>query len=163
MSGAQRFSAETTPADGGGGTFLALKGCIDEYAELPGLLARVEAPLVIDLTYVEFINSEGVRDWANLLRAALRMGPVTLRGCSEPMVQLFNMATIAVDGATVESFQAPYSCASCGFDTYVLLDVARDLDSGADSSLPERPCAECNGTMRFAEIPARYLAFLEPV
>jgi len=161
MSAAQRFSAQMAPAEDGG-TCLTLEGCIDEYAELPALLARVEPPLVVDLSRVEFINSEGVRDWANLLRAALRLGPVVLRGCSEPMVHLFNMATIAVDGASIESFQAPYSCSACGFDTYELLDVAQDLDSGAGSSPPDRPCAECSGTMVFAELPGRYLAFLEP-
>ncbi len=161
MSTEPRFSFEIAP-DGASGTCLALRGCIDEYAQLPALLASVEPPLTVDLTEVEFINSEGVRDWANLLRAALRLGPVRLRGCSEPMVHLFNMVTITVDGATIESFHAPYSCGSCGRDAYVLLDVARDLSEGAKSTPPERPCAECSGSMRFAELPERYLAFLDP-
>jgi anti-anti-sigma regulatory factor len=161
MSDGQRFSFEVAPGEAGG-TCLVLHGCIDEYAELPALLARIEPPLTVDLSGVEFINSEGVRDWANLLRAALRLGPVTLRGCSEPMVHLFNMVTITVDGTTIESFQAPYSCASCGREASVTLDVARDLADGPDSTPPDRPCAECSGSMRFAELPGRYLAFLEP-
>jgi len=161
MTAAERFSADVSPLEAGG-TCLVLTGCLDEYAQLPSLLSRVEPPLTVDLSAVEFINSEGVRDWANLLRAALRLGQVTLRGCSGPMVHLFNMVTIAVDGATVESFQAPYTCSTCGRDAYVLLDVARDLEDGADSTPPERPCAECSGAMSFAELPQRYLAFLDP-
>lgn len=161
MSGTPRFAADATPVETGG-TCLVLRGCIDEYAELPALLTRVEPPLTVDLADVEFINSEGVRDWTNLLRAALRLGTVRLRACSAPMVHLFNMVTITVDGATIESFQAPYVCDACGHETYVLLDVARDLADGADSTPPERPCAECSGSMRFAELPQRYLAFLEP-
>ena len=147
--------------DDRGGARITLTGIIDEFAELLPLVDRVEPPTTVDLGGVEFINSVGVRQWTGFLRALLARGPVTLRNCSEPMVLLFNMATVAVEGAVVESLQAPYACTHCSADEQVELVVARDLADGAASTAPEFPCKSCDGLLRFAGLPQRYLAFLE--
>jgi len=159
-----RFASrlEVTIANGGDGTTMVLRGIIDEFASLGAHVGELSPPLTVDLSAIDFINSEGVREWAGFLRAALDCGRVILRGCSEPMVLLFNMATVAVDGAEVESLQAPYACTDCSVDAMVKLTVARDLAQGSDSRPPTFPCTQCSGSLRFAGLPRRYLAFLEP-
>ncbi len=158
-----RFASrlEVTINNNGDGTMMMLRGTIDEFANLTERVGEMSAPLTIDLTAINFINSEGVREWAAFLRAALSSGRVTLRGCSEPMVLLFNMATVAVDGAEVESLQAPYACTQCSADEMIELVVDRDLAAGVNSSPPSFPCKKCSGSLRFAGLPRRYLAFLE--
>ncbi len=153
--------AVTLDSDDHGGSRIALSGVIDEFAELMPLVERTASPVTVDLGGVEFINSVGVRQWTGFLRALLARGPVTLRNCSEPMVLLFNMATVTVDGAVVESLQAPYACTHCSADEQIELVVARDLTEGASSTTPEFPCKSCSGSLRFAGLPRRYLAFLE--
>ena len=143
------------------GTTMVLRGIIDEFAALAARVSELSAPLTVDLSTIDFINSEGVREWAAFLRASLAAGRVVLRGCSEPMVLLFNMATVAVDGAEVESLQAPYACTKCSADEMIELAIARDLADGIDSKPPEFPCKQCPGSLRFAGLPRRYLAFLE--
>jgi hypothetical protein len=75
------------------------------------------------------------------------------------MVALFNMVTDAVGGATVESIQSCYVCATCGREHVIELDVAREL--APEHMMPDRPCPSCGGTMSFDGLADRYLAFLD--
>jgi anti-anti-sigma regulatory factor len=140
---------------------LRFAGEIDESSKFGDLAGQVTPPVVIDLGEVTFINSIGVRDWVRFLRTLTARGPVRLRRCSEAMVLQFNMVTEASALTEIESFQAPYVCAACGAEEPVELTVARHLPEGRGSRLPEFPCSECGGALRFGEVPERYLLFLE--
>ena len=145
-------------------TEVALRGSIDERFDLVQWGQDLASPLVIDLGGVELINSAGMSQWVHFLSEAVARGPVVLQRCSEPMVTLFSMVTDAVAGATVESLQAHYECDRCGREEVIELVVARDLAGrtpDGNAVMPERPCPRCDGLLRFAGHPERYLAFLK--
>jgi hypothetical protein len=157
----ESLSIERT-TDDTGRVVLALSGFLGGDSDLCAVGAGLGAPLTVDLGGIQLINSEGVRDWVKFLRGALGRGPVILRSCSEPMVTLFNMATVAVSGTTIESVLCPYECGGCEMEEMRLLSVEGDLANGGVSTLPAFPCATCGGSLAFAGIADRYFAFLEP-
>jgi anti-anti-sigma regulatory factor/DNA-directed RNA polymerase subunit RPC12/RpoP len=151
-----RLQIETTRAESG--LVLVLSGKIDEGSGLAELAGSIAEPVTVDLQRVEFINSMGARDWVRLMRALNeRSIPITLRRCSEVMVYQMNMIVEARSGAKVESIYAPYECAKCGFETYVLLDATPRLRR----EQPTHECEECGAAMSFADLPASYFLFLE--
>ena len=141
------------------GTRLTLSGSIDERAKLEPF-ADSPPPLTVDLAGVVFVNSVGLREWIHFLRAARSRGPVTLTRCSDRMVMQLNMVADAVEGATVESFLAPYGCDACDHEETVELNVRQDFPLGRRSAIPARACSRCGQPMKLAESPSRYLLFL---
>jgi anti-anti-sigma regulatory factor len=136
----------------------SLRGSLDERFDLLAWGRAHPNATIIDLSGVQFINSEGVGQWIRFLREAVRRGPIVLRRASEPMVSLFNMVTDAVDGAVVESIQTSYSCPRCNTEHLVDLEVTRDLAD--DRVMPERPCPTCGGSTSFDGLADRFLSFL---
>ena len=141
------------------GTLITVTGTLDETANMERY-ATSKPPIVVDLGGVQFVSSLGVREWVRFLRGASKTAPVRLRRCPEPMVLQFNMVTATVEGAEVESFQAPYLCDKCGREESIVLDVRKDFPAGRRSTPPDRVCAECGARSTFAEMPERYLLFL---
>jgi eukaryotic-like serine/threonine-protein kinase len=136
-----------------------ISGMLDESTDLSPL-AAVKGKIVVDLSKVLLVNSLGLRTWIQFLRAARGKAQVILRGCSEPVVGLLNMVTNAAEGATVESFYAPFECESCGDERSVLIDVQRDLGQGDQPEFPPLPCPKCGGKCKLTDSPERYLLFL---
>jgi anti-anti-sigma regulatory factor len=141
-----------------------IDGQIDERAQLVPLAEQVTERVVIDLERVSFINSVGVREWIRFLRAlADKHVGVTLRRCSEAMVNQLNMIVDTSQGAVIESFFAPYACAGCGRETSILLEMSAHRVELARLEAPEHPCPGCNGRMQLGELPQRYLLFVSRV
>jgi anti-anti-sigma regulatory factor len=155
-----RLQIEYTSA--GSETRVVMRGQIDERTQLVTFADRLADHAVMDLEAVSFINSVGVREWIRFMRNLAQRGVrVTLRRCSEAMIQQMNMIVEVQTGADVESFFAPYECESCGCEASMCLHVNENLAALRSGKAPTMACPECTGTMEFNEIPERYLLFLE--
>jgi hypothetical protein len=141
---------------------VVLSGKLDESAPIA---ARAEAwaatELTLDTSGIHFINSIGVREWMRLLRGLSRAGAhVHLERCAAVIIEQINMIVEALGTAQVESFHAPYVCTVCGFEAYMLLDVARDGAAMRRMEAPPQVCPECKKPMELFEIPEKFFTFL---
>jgi anti-anti-sigma regulatory factor len=141
---------------------LVLAGRIDERAHIGDLDAGItEGVLAIDLAGVTYINSLGVRDWVNFLRAlAKRDVQLTLENCAEVMVLQMNMIVDARGTATVTSFYAPFACDACGWEGAKLVTTDEVQPTVAIGRSPETECPDCGQQARFADFVDRYFLFL---
>ena len=152
-----RAAVSSTPA----GDLLTVGGDIDDNTSLTPFVAQLKRTPIIDLGDVVFINSVGVREWITLLSELSQRGlKVTLRNVSEPMVRQMTMVIEARGDAAVESFYAPYTCASCGDERPLLLQVEANKAALEELKPPRLPCPSCGGEAEFDEFPNRYLSFL---
>jgi len=139
-----------------------MSGQIDEKADLVALAEKLTGEVVIDLERVSFVNSMGVRRWTEMLAVLqARAVAVTLARCSEAMLTQMNI-NVAVKGfSRVESFFAPYYCQACERSLTVCIEVRPNLQSLRRLQMPELRCDHCGEAAQFAELPARYLLFLD--
>ena len=141
----------------------ALEGQLDETSNLAELAKRIEDRAIIDLERLSFINSLGVREWCRLLRALhKRRVVVRLTRCSEAIIQQINMIVEAKGHAEVESFFAPFGCATCDLEGSLCIEVEPNLAMLQNMQVPKVKCPDCRDiTMEFRAIPEMYLLFLQ--
>ena len=142
---------------------VALEGVLDEQSNLSSLASALPATgASLDLAGVKRINSIGIREWREFLRAVAGR-PITLLRCPPVFVDQLN--TIANFGghAEVSSVLAPFECLRCGEQQLVLLEVfAGDLDPL--ERMPEAPrCPSCQEAMQLDGEPTGYFRFLKLV
>lgn len=146
----------------GGEHRVLIRGQLDEKAHLVPIADEVGQRVTIDLEHVSFVNSLGLRAWIRLLLALSdRDTEVTFTRCSEAMVHQMNMVVAAKAGAQVDSFFVPYDCPTCGHGASMCLEVADHREALRAMQLPSQACPECDAAMECAELPERYLLFLE--
>jgi anti-anti-sigma regulatory factor len=144
------------------GYTLALSGRIDERAGLVVLAERISNRVVVDLDGVSLINSMGLREWINFLRALEdKKVAVVLRRLSDAMLTQLNLIEEAARGVEVESFSAPYLCEGCDREQSVCVDVAEQKDVLRRGQAPASvPCPSCAGDMVYDGIPEQDFLFL---
>ncbi len=146
-------------ADEGDLTHVELRGEVNENVDLEELLPYLGARVRFDLQGIVRINSSGVREWVELMRAIGREREVVFVRCSSPVVGQLNAVYNFRGHARVESFWAPYLCEQCQRDDHRLLTVACDFVAGRP--VRENPlCNQCGGPMVLDDLPERYFAFL---
>lgn len=98
------------------------------------------------------INSLGVSAWIRFMNALSQLGvPVSVR-MSVAMASQASMISNFVEGATIESFAAPYVCTAC--------EHAEEAMFGLRDEVPvSKPCPKCNQTMEFDDEIESYLSF----
>jgi hypothetical protein len=136
-----------------------LRGEVNENADFSALQQICKGEVVLLLDGVSRINSCGVREWVNFVRA-LDVVSLTFARCSPPVVSQLNAIYNFRGRARVQSFLAPYVCEACHVDEVVLLDVAEHFPDRARPRVPACRCPRCDGPMTFDELPERYFAFL---
>ncbi len=141
------------------GSRVTISGVLDESVSLAALAAKTVAPVVIDLADVRVIDSIGVREWVDFLRALPR--PVVLERCSEALVYQFGMIKETLQDARVASFFAPLECEQCGREERIEVDVASADRVRGPVTLPGVVCRSCGGGLALAEHPERFLGFLD--
>jgi len=145
-----------------GSQLVTLTGQIDERADLPGLADRLGGDVQFVLEEVSFINSIGTRNWCRLMHRLIDAGArIHFARCSEAMVQQMNMVVDVKGTAAIDSFFAPYLCPVCQHEASLLVEVAPNLDRLRAGDVPTQPCPACSASMEFAELPERYLLFLD--
>jgi hypothetical protein len=156
------LSVETRPE--GDVTIAALKGTIDEDAELVTKLQGLTGKVRFELADVTAINSCGVREWINALREIEgRDTRIEFAGVSVALIQQFNMILNARGIGRVVSFHAPYYCEKCRKPREMLLSIAEHpgLQTPGELRAPARECPACGAALEFDEIEEKYLNFLE--
>jgi anti-anti-sigma regulatory factor len=143
-----------------GFTSVELTGDIDEHAGLAAL-ASLSGKVVFQLSGVRRINSMGVREWVNFVRALPGVTELVLTQCSPAFIAQLNMIHGFAGPAKVHSFFAPYVCERCNREELKLLEVATHFPDGCSfDRVPELRCEQCGLALEFDDIPEHYLQFL---
>jgi len=144
-----------------GGTLAHLSGEINENADLLELRRQLRGDVELDLENITRVNSCGVREWVNFVRALDgHVDALQFARCSPVVVLQLNTIFNFRGSARVVSFLAPYVCEVCHVDEYRLLVVAEHFPDRANPHVPAFRCGRCGGVMVFDELPERYLSFL---
>jgi prepilin-type N-terminal cleavage/methylation domain-containing protein len=144
-----------------------ITGNVDEYADFKKIPRPPNQRLVLDLAGVTMLNSVGLRTWVNWTRELRLPEGIFLRNCPPPVVHQMNILDGFLPlGATVESFQIPYHCESCGHEENKTLERNKDF---REATIGEKekivfsesiPCSACSEAAEADIMPAKYLKFL---
>jgi DNA-directed RNA polymerase subunit RPC12/RpoP len=151
---------ETKIAIDGGVANITLIGQINEDSQFETILAVGENKIVFNFDQVDSINSCGIRDWIKML-GELGDKEVTYKNCRQIIIEQMNMVHGFIkEGATVESFYAPYFCENCEHEMQHLLKT--NEVSGGEA--PDIKCPECGHEhMDFDAIADQYFQFLNQI
>jgi hypothetical protein len=134
-----------------------LSGVIDENADL-GFLRELHGHVSIHLGAVRRINSFGVRQWIEAIRATPADARLEFLECPAPVVDQINMVAGFLGRGHVVSFYAPMVCESCKAEESALFHV---IDCKRNNNrLPPFACPSCNKKMVVDELEEQYLLFL---
>jgi|SRR3954451_4237528 hypothetical protein len=140
-----------------------LAGEITESSDFGALLPRLAGRVVLDLSGIKRINSRGVREWVDFVRAAAGQGiTLELDRCSVPVVHQLNLNAAFGGQCAVRSVYAPYFCPVCNAEHAQLVTlVSADPTSPAPRPriVESIPCPTCAAPMEFDDLPDRYLSF----
>jgi hypothetical protein len=140
---------------------VGLVGDVDENARLMEIVPVLRGPVVINLRSVRRINSAGVREWVNFIRAAAERVPdLTLVECSSAFVAQMNMIYNFRASAKVFSFYAPYVCSACEREQDRLVRADDPALVAKPDAAPAFVCEACGAALELDELPERYFAFL---
>ncbi len=126
------------------GATLKISGVIDEHADFTPLLSE-PAPLTLDFSGVERVNSVGLRTW---MRFMTQWGDKDLTYVGCPVVVVDQLAIIpALMGikrraAMVQSACIGFECLKCGHQEDRCLDRS-DVHPTPDQSQLSPPCPSC--------------------
>jgi hypothetical protein len=141
------------------GARAVLAGRLDDTAQLAEIAARLPAgDTAIDTGGVTFVNSVGMREWAQLIRTLRARGTVTLEAVSDRlMVQMNLLAEFRGGAVRIASFHAGYLCPACGHEATPRIDAVAHAAELRALRAPRLACAECGAAMELADFPERYL------
>jgi hypothetical protein len=139
-------------------THVALHGPVDEDANFAPLVEQLRAKgrVRFDLSGIARINSCGVREWVNFIRALPNGCTVELEKCTPAVVSQLNMISNFAGTARILSVHAPFVCDQCGHEEDVLINV----ETGKAPKLAEMRCKSCGGPMEFDDVEDSYFSFL---
>lgn len=136
---------------------ILLNGTIDEDADFSSI-AKIAGDLTFNFKNVESINSCGVRNWVNFLKARGEKA-VHFEECPPLIVRQMNMVPSFVGSAQVKSVYANYVCDKCEKEKLILLSDT-EFKNGATALKETIPCdCEKKGEMEFDGHPKQYFAF----
>jgi hypothetical protein len=147
-------------ARAGGVLEVELRGEVNENADFSELKRALRGDVTLVLEGVTRVNSCGVREWVNFVRALPDVQRLRFARCSPTVVLQLNTIYNFRGGARVVSFLAPYVCEGCHHDEYKLLDVDEYFPDPKRPLPPAFRCERCGGAMVFDELPERYFSFL---
>jgi anti-anti-sigma regulatory factor len=159
---------QTEILSSGNDLIIKLIGKVDESANFgPVPPKKTNQRLILDLEGVTLLNSVGLRSWVLWTRQLDRPEGIFLRNCTPAVVHQMNILEGFLPlSATVESFQVPYHCESCGFETALTLQRGKDFIESVNNekekvNLPDSlNCSQCNERCEADIIPSKYLHFL---
>lgn len=141
---------------GAGEVQITLDGEITEHAGL-GDLKGLAGHVVMDLSMVSYINSEGVRQFLHMLERLSQTCSIEAERCSPAIVAQINMVPNMARHWKVRSILLPLECPNCDHESEVPYPVLAGVST---VTLPQVKCEECGTGMELAEPVERYFAFL---
>lgn len=134
-----------------------LIGAIDEDSEFKELLGLEQKRISFDFNQVNMINSCGIREWIKFLEKIPATTTVTYNNCPQIIIEQINMVHgFFRQGASINSFYAPYFCESCDKEVKVHLTA----DKVKNRKAPKMECPKCGSDMEFDAIESQYFSFL---
>ena len=139
---------------------IAISGEISEETDFSTMLGQTRPTLVLDLGSVARVNSCGIREWLEFVRAIEEKNVNLVLECCPPgiVAQLNMISNFTGSRGSVRSVFAPYYCSACHVEHLLLIELPKEraveLDEGP-------PCPECGANMEFEDIPETYLQFRE--
>ena len=138
---------------------MAIRGVVDENADLTPLSNIKSKTIILDLSGIERINSMGVQSWIRAMTAFGDEHEVWWEKVSTPMVMQVNMIANFNGGSRIRSFYAPYYCKSCDTEHRFLLEIETDF-SDRKPKAPQFNCPKCENTLEFDDVEEDYLGTL---
>jgi anti-anti-sigma regulatory factor len=133
---------------------VGVSGAITEASSFADVIEKARDRVVVDLHGVERVNSYGVREWINFIKAlAEKNTRVVLDQVSIPMVRQMNMIPQVRHKAEVRTVFAPYYCETCDDERAIA------LAPGAKDAPETAPCPTCGAAMEFDDVPTAFFAF----
>jgi anti-anti-sigma regulatory factor len=134
-----------------------LIGAIDEDTDFKELIGLEQKTISFDFAQVNMINSCGIRDWIKFLEKIPATVHIVYKNCPQIIIEQINMVHgFFRQGASIESFYAPYYCEKCEIEKKVHLKA----DQVKNRKAPKMICPTCESEMDFDAIEAQYFSFL---
>ncbi len=141
---------------------VTFQGDFREHTDFSRLVKRLSGRVVFDMAYVRYLNSAGVRNWVNFLRALEGVDEISFVRSSVAFATQVSMVPEALGGGRVESFMVPYACEGCDLEEDRLMQTPAFAVPGVwPPELPVFQCPRCGDELAFDDVPMRYFAFLE--
>lgn len=141
------------------GNVIKLSGTLDEEADLDATVGSVTGNVTFHCGEVTRINSVGVKTWIKYFTEISKSGAkFTFEELSPALVEQAGLIKNFTCGGPIQSFLAPYHCASCKQTVNIGFKSAGM--KADDSSLPPKKCPNCGGEAVFDDIAEEYLSFL---
>lgn len=136
-----------------------LSGMIDEDTQFDEIM-KMGAPLTFNFKGISAINSCGVRNWVNFLKAFGETN-AAFEECPPIVVKQMNMIPSFTAGAKITSVYVPYVCEDCDTEAMVLVDTST-FSKGKCQVNKTIPCEACKKSeMELDGHPAQYFAFIK--
>lgn len=153
----EKFKFEQTVRDEKKVVLLA--GMIDEDTQFDEIM-KMGSPLTFNFKGITAINSCGVRNWVNFLKA-FGEANAQFEECPPIVVKQMNMIPSFTAGAKITSVYVPYVCDNCDKESMVLVDTST-FAKGKCQVEEAMPCEECKeGEKELDGHPAQYFAFIK--
>lgn len=138
-----------------------LIGAIDEDADFKELTGLEQKTMAFDFDKVTMINSCGIREWIKFIEKIPAKSRIVYKNCPQIIIEQINMVHgFFRQGATIESFYAPYYCEKCGKEAKIHLKS----DQVKNRKAPPAECPHCHSDdVEFDAIEAQYFSFLGKV
>jgi hypothetical protein len=141
---------------------VTFQGDFREHTDFSRLPPKLDRAVVFDLASVRYLNSAGLRNWVNFLRALSHVPSYDFVRCSVAFVTQASMVPEALGRGQVSSFMIPYACEGCELEEERLMQTAAfAVPEVWPPVLPTFKCPRCGDELAFDDVPARYFAFLE--
>lgn len=137
-------------------------GAVDENFKQEQLPRISKESITFDLSGIENFNSCGIREWMHLTRDFSKLGNLKYKDCSVTMIDQINMVPDTAQGASIDSFYAPYYCESDGCVGEVNMLIKRNEHEAElrKHQAPEFKCEKCGNTLDFDALEESYFLFI---
>lgn len=117
--------------------------------------------VVFELSGIRNFNSVGIREWIYLVRDFRGIDDLIFRACSVAMIDQINMVPDSLGAGRIESFYAPYYCASdgCQRELSLLVEVDRWHNFLGSKMAPDFRCEHCGEPLTFDALEESYFLF----
>ncbi|MBH47443.1 MAG: hypothetical protein CME71_04665 [Halobacteriovorax sp.] len=138
-------------------TIVTLSGRIDEDSHFDAITSSSADVFIFDFENVTLINSCGVREWINLVNTIIKKSKIIYRHCPQIMIEQMNMVQgFLPEGATIESFYAPYFDPDQDKEVKILISLSEVTGKKAPVKNNEK------GTeLEFDALEAQYFNFIK--
>ena len=133
----------------------------DSAQSLMPLLSNSGENFIFNFRGIDYVNSQGVKNWINFLRAFEVGRNIVFEECPVYIVVQINMIKRFKGSAVINSFFSDFNCESCDHEQSVLFDARQGYENLVEAAEAVR-CERCNSAMELEGSIDFYFDFLKP-